>query len=201
MDAAILERLFSQALRTCKFFPKVSEILEPVATAEANAAPEAAEKAWVRVMEIRRVDWNPDIPGPFSRAIAGLSERVRQAARAAGVFRDFESVEALHTWAKKRFVESFIAYGELEQDRFLIPNGELRELLADAAQKLLPSSESYQEMRTRGLAYAQELKELGCEQPEIKRAIRAVAEKLMPHPPMRSLEEQKQVLRERGLLK
>src|SRR5262249_22226866 len=118
MDAAILERLFSRALRTCKFFPRVSEILEPLACAEASAAPEAAEEAWARVLEIRLVHWNPDIPGPFHRALARLSDRVRQAARAAGVFRDFESVEALHTWAKKRFVESFIAYGELHQDRF-----------------------------------------------------------------------------------
>src|SRR5260370_42023539 len=53
MDAAILERLFHRALRTCKFFPKISEILEPLASAEANAAPEAAEEAWRRVLEIR----------------------------------------------------------------------------------------------------------------------------------------------------
>jgi hypothetical protein len=88
MDAAILERLFSRALKTCRFFPKVSEILEPLTTAEAKATPEAAEEAWARVLEIRRIHWNPDILGPFNRAVAGLSERVRQAARAAGVFRD-----------------------------------------------------------------------------------------------------------------
>ena len=201
MDAAILERLFSRALRTCKFFPKVAEILAPIQKTEEAAVPEAAEEAWKRVLDIRRVHWNPDIPGPFNRALARLSDRVRQAARAAGVFRDFESVEALHTWAKKRFVESFIAWGEFEADKFLLPDGELRELLADSAQKLLPSSETYQEMRARGLTYAQELKKSGCEEPDIKRTIRAVAGELMPRPPMRSLEEQKQVLRERGLLK
>src|SRR6266849_4143137 len=73
MNAPILEHLFSRALRTCKFFPKI--------------------------LEIRRVHWNPDIPGPFHRALARLSDRVRQAARAAGVFRDFDSLDALHTWA------------------------------------------------------------------------------------------------------
>src|SRR6266478_8886135 len=156
MDAAILERLFHRALRTCKFFPKVSEILEPLASAEANAAPEAAEEAWAGVLEIRRVHWNPDIPGPFNRAIARLSERVRQAARAAGVFRDFESVEALHTWAKKRFVESFIAYGELEQDKFLLPDGEIKNLLAEFSEtKALPAPQvCFEDLHNRGLPYA-----------------------------------------------
>jgi len=160
MDAAILERLFHRALRTCKFFPKVSEILEPLASAEANAAPEAAEEAWAGVLEIRRVHWNPDIPGPFNRAIARLSERVRQAARAAGEFRDFESVEALHTWAKKRFVESFIAYGELEQNRFLIPDGEIKNLFAGAARaKALPAPEvDFHALHERGLRYAEQNK-------------------------------------------
>jgi hypothetical protein len=155
MDAAILERLFSRALRTCKFFPKVSEVLEPVAMAEKNSAPAAAEEAWERILEIRRVHWNPDIPAPLDRAVARLSERVRQAARAAGVFRDFDSVEALHTWAKKRFVESFVAYGELEQDKFLLPEGELKNSLADlAATKTLPDSVSFTDLHARGLAYA-----------------------------------------------
>jgi hypothetical protein len=73
MDAAILERLFRRALKTCKFFPKVSEILEPLATAEENAAPQAAEEAWEIVLDVRRRYWNPDIPGPFNRAVARLS--------------------------------------------------------------------------------------------------------------------------------
>ena len=57
MDAAILERLFTQALREYKFFPKVSEILGPLASAKKNAAPAAAEEAWERVLDIRRVYW------------------------------------------------------------------------------------------------------------------------------------------------
>jgi hypothetical protein len=163
MDAAILERLFGRALRACKFFPKVSEILEPLATAEANAAPEAAEVAWARILEIRRVHWNPDIPGPFDRALARLSDRVRQAARAAGVFRDFTAAEfekgALHTWGKKRFVESFIAYGELEQDEFLLSDGEIKRLLAGFAQtQMLPApSQDWSECRARGEAYRAQL--------------------------------------------
>src|SRR5229473_1815535 len=167
MDAATLERLFSRALRTCKFFPKVSEILEPLASAEAKAAPEAAEEAWARVLEIRRVYWNPDIPGPFDRAVAKLSERVRQSARPAGVWRDFTSAEfekgALHTWAKKRFVESFTAYGELERDEFLLPDGEIKNLLAGVAQaKMLPAPhEDWSECRARGEEYRARLQTHG----------------------------------------
>jgi hypothetical protein len=166
IDAAILERLFSRALKTCKFFPKVSEILDPLESAEKAAAPEAAEEAWSRVSEIRRVHWNPDIhrrdpniPTPFERATAALSERVQQAARAAGVFRDFESVEALHTWAKKRFIESFIVWGEVEQDKFLLPDGEVKSLLAGFAKlKALPApSRDWNELHTEGLEYAKTL--------------------------------------------
>jgi hypothetical protein len=159
MDAAILERLFSRALRACKFFPKVSEILEPLESAEKNATPEAAEEAWEMVVDIRRRYWNPDIPGPLERATARLSERVRQAARASGVFRDFESVEALHTWAKKRFVESFAAYGDLERDGFLLPDGEIKNLLSGFARtKMLPApSQDWSECRARGEVYRAQL--------------------------------------------
>jgi hypothetical protein len=87
-----------------------------------------------------------------------LSERVQQAARAAGVFGDFESLEALHTWAKRRFIESFIAYGELERDEFLLPDGEIKNLLSEFAQTtMLPSSQDYDECRTRGEAYRAQL--------------------------------------------
>jgi hypothetical protein len=133
IEAPALERLFHRAFRTYKYFPKVSEILEPLTNAEKNAAPEAAESAWQQVLDIRRRYWNPDNPGPFNRAVSVLSDRIRQAARAAGVFRDFTAAEfengGLHTWAKKRFVESFLHYGELRQDQFLLPDGEVKEIL------------------------------------------------------------------------
>ena len=161
MDAPILEKLFGRALRTCKFFPKITEIMEPLASAEKKASPAAAEEAWQRVLDIRRVLWNPDIPGAFSRVFSGLSERVQQAARAAGVFRDFESVEALHTWAKKRFVESFIAFGVREQDAFLLPAGEIKNLLCGVAErKALAAPEiDFQALHERGLQYAAQVRD------------------------------------------
>jgi hypothetical protein len=156
----VLRAAFQETLRECAYWPvRVADIRKHVAHAESNATDEAAEKAWQRVLEIRRVHWNPDIPGPFNRAIARLSERVRQAARAAGVFRDFESVDALHTWAKKRFVESFVAYREPKQDEFLLPDGEIRNLLLELAKtKMLPApSQDWSECRARGEAYRSQL--------------------------------------------
>src|SRR6266567_4543229 len=200
MDAAILERLFSRALRTCKFFPKVSEILEPLASAEANAVPEAAEQAWQRVLELRRLHWNPDIPDGLSRQLARLPEQIRQAARAAGVFRDFESVKDLHVWAKQRFIESFVTQAELDQDQFLLPDGKIKGLFASvAATKSLPASdETHEEMRERGLAYAAQFKSSPAEMSRQRQVD-------LPRPrpcaqPTRSVEEQKRILRERGWL-
>jgi hypothetical protein len=140
----VLQAAFQKTLRECAYWPvKVADIRKHVIKAKETATADAAERAWQRVLEIRRVHWNPDIPAPFGRAVAGLSERVRQAARAAGVFRDFTESEfengALHTWAKKRFLESFHAWGELEQGKFLLPDGEAKKLLIEFAEtKALP---------------------------------------------------------------
>lgn len=202
IEPAALQRLFERAMRTCKFFPKVAEILEPLQGTEKQAAPQAAEQAWERILEIRRTRWSPDAPGGFYGGKPKLSERTWQAARAAGVFQDFESVEGLHTWAKKRFIESFIAWGELEQDKFLLPEGEIKTLLAECSEaKALPAPQPcFEDLHKRGLTYAEKLKNNPSQQPDLKRAIRTVAGELAPHPPMRSLEEQKKILREKGLL-
>jgi len=161
----VLRAAFLKTLQECAYWPvKVADIRKHVARAESNATDEAAEQAWRRVLEIRRVHWNPDIPGPFNRALARLSERVRQAARAAGVWRDFTSAEfekgALHTWGKKRFFESFIAWGEREQNQFLLPDGELKSLLAEFSEtKALPAPEvDFHALHERGLRYAEQNK-------------------------------------------
>lgn len=212
----VLEAAFKKTLRECKFWPiKVADIREHVAHAESNATNEAAEKAWEIVLDIRRRYWNPDIPGPFDREVAKLSDRVRQAARAAGVFRDFTAQEwesgALHTWAKKRFVESFIRYGEIEQEQFLLPDGEIKNLLTEFAKtKALPAAtvsfeelhalmltypEVSQEEREDALRFSEELKK-GLGLPSQKSEL----PKFTVRPSLRSLEEQKRILREKGFL-
>lgn len=143
LNAAFQKLLKSWKPDFGKKFPCPADLIGLISKVESTATGEAADKAWQRILEIRRVHWNPDIPGPFDRALAGLSERVRQAARAAGVWRDFTAEEyesgALHTWAKKRFIESFTAWGELQQDQFLLPDGEVKNLLTEFAKtKALP---------------------------------------------------------------
>ena len=139
MDPNLLERLFRRAFKTLRYFPKVSEILEPLRKAKETVAPEAADLEWQKVLALRRQYWSPDARGGFWRGMPKLPERVQAACRASGVFRDFETTEQLHTWAKKRFVESYLAWEALEQDQFLLPDGEIKNLLRElAARKAVP---------------------------------------------------------------
>ena len=200
MDAALLEKLFGRALKTCKFFPKVSEILEPIQKAQETAVPEAAERAWEYVLDLRRRFWNPDALGGFSRGMPKLSERIAQAARASGVFRDFDSVEGLHTWAKKQFIQSFIAWGELELDRFLLPPGEVRDLIAaNAERKQLPATDAYEAGRSTGESYRKRLREHGGAKFGVAPA--AGRNPITVRPTTLTLGEQKAKLRELGFLK
>ena len=52
MDPATLESLFRKALRSCRFFPKVTEILEPLQAVKEAALPEEASEAWQKVRSI-----------------------------------------------------------------------------------------------------------------------------------------------------
>jgi hypothetical protein len=162
---SVLEAAFKKALRACKFWPvKVADIRECIDRTRETAVKEAADLEWQRVLELRRTRWSPDVPGGFYGGAPQLSERVQSAARAAGVFREFTSEEfengALHTWAKKRFMESYIAWEELDREQFLLPDGELKNLLAETARaKALPPSQpvSFEELHERGLRYAAQL--------------------------------------------
>ena len=92
---------------------------------------------------------------PRSRSLAILK---------VGVFREFTAEEfeagALHTWAKKRFIESYLAWAELEQDQFLLRDGELKQFLAGVAeQRELPATDpSDEELRRRGILYCAKVK-------------------------------------------
>jgi len=159
LSDAVLEAAFRKTLKTARFWPvKVADVLEHVSRAETNATDEAAEKEWSRVLDIRRRLWNPDIPGPFDRAVAALPESTRRAARASGVFRDHETVEALHVWAKKKFVESFTRFFEAGEEKNLLPDGELKNLLADVSTtKALPPA-PVADLHARGVEYGEKLR-------------------------------------------
>jgi hypothetical protein len=140
MDPAILEPLFRKALKSCKFFPKVSEILEPLQAVKRAALPEEASQAWQKVLAMRREHFNLDFPQNLDCAVAELPERVQRAARAAGVFQEVSHPDQLHVWAKKRFIESYLVWEEIEESKVLLPDGELKRLLCNVAtKKALPA--------------------------------------------------------------
>lgn len=199
VSAEQAEGAFDKAERSLKaFWPSPGEVLALVSTIHASAAEEQASVKFTQVLEYA-VRCSPDIP---EKNPPRISEHTRRAINAAGgldYLRDCDH-ESLQ-WARKRFMEAYVRYSELQHGEHLLPPGEVRDLLASAAQqKLLPASDSYEDGRARGLAHAQELKDLGVGQPDIKRAIRVVAGELAPRPLMRPLEEQKHILREKGFL-
>lgn len=201
LSSDVLEAAFQKALRTCKFWPvKVADVREHVEHAQVNATEEEAARKWTQVLEYIRLHWNPDIP---PKNAPRISERTQRAINAAGGFAYLADCEPeAKQWARKRFLEQYIRYAELQQEQFLLPEGEVKNLLADVATtKALPySGPTVEELHARGVAYSEELKKAGTEQPSIKRAIRAVAGELAPRPPMQPLNEQKRILRERGFL-
>jgi hypothetical protein len=150
-----LEAAFSKTLRECAFWPvKVADIRKHVSHAEKNASNRLAEEAWREVLDIRRTYWSPDAPGGFWSGAPVMSEQLSTAARAAGVFREHESTASLHVWSKKRFLESFTAYGERESDVALLPggeDGEMRKLIGLVSHRvaLPPAPQSPPEERLR----------------------------------------------------
>jgi len=192
------EAAFDKAERHIKFWPSPGEVLEFVSQAEGNAAEEESAKKWdvVLAYAMRR---SPDIP---EKNPPKISEHTRRAINAAGGLdwiRDCPAKEL--PWARTRFIEAYARYGELQQEQFLLPEGEAKSLLTGAAQKFLPPADVYEEGRARSIAHSGKLKSSGCNQPELRRAMRAIVEQAQPHPPARSIDEQKEILRTRGLLK
>lgn len=191
LPANVLEAAFRKAIGTCRFWPvKIADILQQVEHAKESATCEAADRSWEYVLDLRRRFWNPDMPGGFSRGMPALSPRIDRAARAAGVFRDHESIEALHVWAKKKFVESFTRWDEAGESQNLLPDGEIKDLLEELAQtKLLPApSLGWNEGRARGEAYRSQLATQGLpnltpeERLRVADELAAAARKLLDQP-------------------
>ena len=139
MKPEILEPLFQRAMRTCTFFPKIVEILEPLDAAEqANF-----EDEWQALLDYCR-DWvHPDIH--FSGA-PELPVEIDHAARAAGGVQFLRacSCEELG-WRKKLFIEDLMRSRKTGDLAGLLTGGELRKLLKKAAAPiaLLPDSVAY----------------------------------------------------------
>jgi hypothetical protein len=70
------------------------------------------------------------------------------------------TVEALHVWAKKKFIESFTRWDEAGESQNLLPDGEIKNLLTEFAQaKALPApAVNFHGLHERGLRYAEQNK-------------------------------------------
>lgn|SRR5262245_7704038 len=127
---AILEAAFRKTIKTCKFWPKVADIREHLDSARKKAGTEVAEQKWLQLLEYIRLYIHPDIPNRGPR----LSERTANAVRAAGGLAYIRecSTDNLQ-WAKKRFTESYMRWEELQQDEYLLHEGEVKSLLTSVA--------------------------------------------------------------------
>jgi hypothetical protein len=137
----VLRAAFVKTLRECAFWPvKVADIRKHVIHAEETAEVMAAEEAWITALDWRRRYWRFDLPGQCPSYAPKLPDRIEQSMRAAGVCVDYEDSDQLHVWAKKKFIEYFLAWTEMEKEgKFLLPQGEIREMLTSLGQaKALP---------------------------------------------------------------
>lgn len=137
---AVLEPVFRNVLRTCKFFPTPADVLEPLNIAAKRDNETAAEKAWQYTLDYCRRWISPDIPNPTG--MPKLKPEIDAAARAAGGLLYLESCPTSElVWRKKSFVEAFLRRRETEQHEQLLTGGELGNLLRNAvANGILDSS-------------------------------------------------------------
>jgi hypothetical protein len=186
---------FDKAEQQLKFWPSPAEVLALVSAANSKARDEQAALKFDVVRANIRLHYSPDLPwrGP------GISERTRRAINAAGGMACLsECIGTDLVFARQRFIEAYMRWDELKQAEYLLPDGEGKNLIADVAdRKALPGSqETYEEMRERGLRYAEQVRSSPAGDPDTKQAFRRVA----PAPSMRSIEEQKRILLEKGFL-
>jgi len=137
LGAEALTSAFTKTVRDCKFMPTVADVLSHVEHAKATAADEQAEREWQWVLEYIRRHYHPDLSVQRGPQIA---DRTRHAIRATGGLAYISNCEPeAKQWAKKRFVEAYLRYEELERDYALLPEGEFKaRLKALAESKSIP---------------------------------------------------------------
>jgi hypothetical protein len=148
IDAETLESLFRKALTTCKFFPKVAEILEPLQAVEQSNF----EDEWQALLDYCREWVHPDMT--FTRLVRlpdgttarvpppDLPPEIDHAARAAGglhYLRECPHEELV--WRKKAFIEDLTRSRKTGDLAVLLTGGELRKFFRQASQptKELPA--------------------------------------------------------------
>jgi len=132
VDADRLRAAFIACLRSHVFktIPTIGDIRQHLAKAETGAAETEAAKKWDDVQDYA-VGRSPDYA---EKNPPRILEQTATAIRAAGGLdhiRDCDS-ESLQ-WARKRFIESWLRWHELQGNQFLLPPGPIKDRIADVA--------------------------------------------------------------------
>ena len=136
VDEGRLKAAFIACLRSHMFktIPTIGDIRRHLQNAESNKAEEEAAQKFDEVLRYFREECHPDLKDRQPRKI---SERTRRAINAAGGARHLrECIGDDLVFARKRFIESYLRWNELEQGRFLLPEGEVTNLLAGVAKNM-----------------------------------------------------------------
>ena len=126
-----IDAAFDKADIQLKFWPAPAEILGLISNAKDNCAEEKAAQKWQEVREYIRLHYHPDLSvssGPR------ISERTRRAINAAGGLPYLSECDKENlVFARKRFIEAYLRWDELQQYEYLLPEGEVKGLLTSIA--------------------------------------------------------------------
>ena len=128
IEPDVLQHIFQNAIRTCKFFPTIAELRGQIEKADtAGLALEAAE-AWDRYLAHLRRFFHPDIG--WNRRAPHLDAITEHAARAAGGERWIESCpEEKLQWCQNAFIEDYTLAHETCQVQNLLTRVEAKKIL------------------------------------------------------------------------
>ena len=131
-----VDAAFSKAERSLKaFWPSPGEVRAFISTAEASAAEAEAAERW-EIVRAYAVKLSPDYPEKNPPRIRPRTQQAIAAAGGLDRIRDCDA-DAL-VWCRKEFIKSYVRWGELEQGQYLLPDGEIKNLLKEAARQLSP---------------------------------------------------------------
>ena len=125
INSELLRPMFEHAMRTCKFWPTIADILAPLETAEQGSF----EDEWQALLDYVHQWVYPDLPARGPRLPADIDH----AARAAGGVRYLESCSKHDLiFAKQRFIEDLARQRKTGDIAGFLPGSELRALLESA---------------------------------------------------------------------
>lgn len=137
VDAGRLKAAFIACLRshTYKTIPTIGDIRQHLTKAEEDANTLSAENKWQQILDFIRVFYSPDLG--IDRRAPRIGERTMAAIRAAGGMQWINECDRDQlVWCKKAFIESYLAWERLEKGQHLLPDGELKNLLAETAERV-----------------------------------------------------------------